>query len=162
LESVGREFRDRDYIQTKDNFFFAVIGNVHPEDRVLAYLKYLPNSSGKWVRAGRRYARSIRCYSASNIIRTVDFLRKYYSRYVFRYEPFDIVFSGVPREEIAKHYRPEERLRELLHADHLDRLERKAIELVSIISDRVASLWTGSELQDRYSSIFTEASATST
>jgi len=136
LESVSREFRDRDYIQTKDDLFFAVIGNVHPKDRVLAYLKYLPNPRGKWARAGKRYARSIRYYSASNIMKTVDFLRKRYSQYVFRYEPFDMVFSAVPRETIAKHYRPEERLRELLHADHLDGLERKAIELASLLSDQ--------------------------
>ena len=132
---MDREFRDRDYIETMDNLFFAVIGNVHPKDRVLAYLKYLPNPRGKWVRTGKKYARSIRYYSASNIIRTVNFLRKYYSQYVFRYEPFNIVFSAVPRERIAKHYRPEERLNELLHANHVDRLERKAIKLVSIISD---------------------------
>jgi predicted nucleotidyltransferase len=135
LENVNRSFRDRDYIRTRDNLFFAVIGNVHPKDRVLAYLKYLPNPRGKWGRVERRYARSIRYYSATNIMETVDFLGKRYPQYVYHYEPFQIIFSAVPHGRIAKHYRPEEGLEELRHAKHLDGLEKKSVELASFLSE---------------------------
>jgi predicted nucleotidyltransferase len=135
LENVNRGFRDRDYIRTQDNLLFAVIGNVHPKNRVLAYLKYLPNPRGKWGRVGKRYARSIRYYSATNIMETVDFLRKRYPQYVYRYEPLQIVFSGVPHKKIAEHYRPEERLEELRREKHPDSLEKKAIELASFLCE---------------------------
>jgi predicted nucleotidyltransferase len=136
LQNVNRGFRDRDYIRTRDNLFFAVIGNVHPKDRVLAYLKYLPNPRGKWGRVGKRYARSTRYYSATSIMKTVDFLRKRYPQYVYRYEPLQIVFSAVPHEKIAEHYRPEEQLKGLRHAKRLDGLEKKTIELASFLSER--------------------------
>jgi predicted nucleotidyltransferase len=136
LADVVRGFRDRDYLETRDNLFFAVIGNVHPEDCVVAYLKYLPNPHGKWKRRGTRYARSTRYYSAENIMKTVEFLAKRYPQYVFRYESSDMVFSAVPHETIATHYRPEKRLEELRNANHMDHLERRAIQLASLLSDR--------------------------
>ena len=132
---MNRSFRDRDYIRTPDNLLFTVIGNVHPKNRVFAYLKYLPNPRGKWGRVGKRYARSIRYYSATNIMETVDFLRKRYPQYVYRYEPYQIVFSGVPHKKIAEHYRPEERLEELRRAKHPDSLEKRAIELTSFLCE---------------------------
>ncbi len=136
LENVNRGFRDRDYLRTLDNLFFTVIGNVHPKDRVLAYVKYLPNPRGKWGRVGKRYARSVRYYSAANIMETVGFLRKRYPQYVYSFEPLKISFSSVPHERIAEHYRPEERLEGMQHAKHLDSLEKKAIRLASFLSER--------------------------
>jgi predicted nucleotidyltransferase len=136
LENVNRGFRDRDYLRTHDNLFFTVIGNVHPKDRVLAYLKYLPNPRGKWGRVGERYARSTRFYSAANMMKTVDFLRKRYPQYVYRFKPLQISFSAVPHERITEHFRPEERLGEIRHAKYLDNLERKTIQLASLLSER--------------------------
>jgi predicted nucleotidyltransferase len=135
LENVNRSFRDRDYLLTPDDLFFTVIGNVHPKDRVLAYLKYLPDPRGKWGKAGKSYARSIRYYSAANIMETVGFLRKTYPQYVYSYKPLQIEFSSVPHERIAEHFRPEERLQEIRHAKRLDKLEKKTIGLASFLSE---------------------------
>ena len=136
MKDVVRGFRDRDYVQTQDNLLFTVVGNVHPKDRVLAYLKYLPSPRGKWGKGSTRYARSIRYYSASNIMKTVEYLRRRYPQYVFRFKPFQIVFSAVPHEKIIMHYRPEERLEELREAESPDRLEEKTIRLASLLSDQ--------------------------
>jgi predicted nucleotidyltransferase len=133
---VNRGFRDRDYLRTHDNLFFTVVGNVHPKDRVLAYLKYRPKPRGKWGRAGERYARSTRFYSASNMMKTVGFLRKAYPQYVHRFKPLQIYFSSVPHERIAEHFRPEERLGKMRHAKYLDNLEKKTIQLASFLSKR--------------------------
>lgn len=69
-------------------------------------------------------------------MKTVEFLRRRYPQYVFRYEPFDMVFSAVPHERIITHFRPEERLKELRGVEHLDGLEKKTIELASLLSDQ--------------------------
>jgi predicted nucleotidyltransferase len=136
LDDVVRGFRDRDYLETTDNLFFAVVGNTHPKDRVLAYLKYVPDSQGKWGKKSKRFTRSIRYYSATSIMRTVNFLSKRYPQYVFHDERSDIVFSAVPRGRIIKHHRPEERLEAMRVSKHLDRLEKRTTQLASILSTR--------------------------
>jgi len=133
---VVRGFRDRDYLETTDSLFFAVVGNEHPKDRVLAYLKYLPDSHGKWGKKRNRFTRSIRYYSATSIMRTVNFLAKRYPQYVFQDERSDVVFSAVPRGRIVKHHRPERRLEEMRVSQHLDRLEKKTTQLAAILSAR--------------------------
>jgi predicted nucleotidyltransferase len=158
---VSRDFRDRDYLLTEDDLFFTVIGNVHPNDRVLAYLKYLPSPRGRWRRGARRYRRSMRYYSASNVTETIDFLRRKHPRYVFHSEPYNMELSAVPLDAIAHHFRPDERLRELRDATQLDSLERKAIKLASLMSeasgvsmDRLGV--TGSILVDAHSLRFSD------
>jgi predicted nucleotidyltransferase len=132
---VTRSFRDRDYLETVDGLFFTVIGSVHPRDRVLAYLKYLPDSTGRWGSGKKRYRRSMRYYSAPNVMDAVDFLSQTFPQYVFYAEPLNMTFSAVPTEKIAKHYCPDQRLRELWNRKQRDRLQSKAIELVHVISE---------------------------
>ena len=132
---MNRSFRDRDYLETVDGLFFTVIGSVHPEDRVLAYLKYLPDPSGRWGRGRKRYRRSMRYYSAPNVMNAVEFLSGSFPQYVFYSEPLDMTFSAVSTRRIARHYCPEQRLRELCNRKRVDRLQSKAIELAHLISD---------------------------
>ena len=40
--------KDHDFIRTEENYLFCVIGYSHPEDRIISYLKYVPNITGKW------------------------------------------------------------------------------------------------------------------
>jgi len=39
---------DRDFIRTKEGFFWVVVGYTHPPNRIIAYLKYIPTTFGKW------------------------------------------------------------------------------------------------------------------
>jgi len=158
---LGRGFRDRDYLQTQDGLFFTVIGNLHPQERVLAYLKYLPHPRGRWGRPGKRYRRSMRYYCASNVMKAVEFLSRRYPEYVFHSEPFNFMLSAVPVEKITRHYQPEERLRQLHVAAGLDELERKAVELASILSEQSGVPFerlgvTGSVLVDLHSVKFSD------
>src|SRR5947199_7270211 len=43
-----RRPKDRDFVETREGFFFCLVGYVHPPDRYLAYLKYTPAAAGKW------------------------------------------------------------------------------------------------------------------
>lgn len=134
IENMKRSFRDHDYIETVDGLLFTVVGNVHPEDRILSYLKNLPSLRGKWKRGSKRYARSMRHYSASNVMKTIEFLRRTSPQYVFDSKTLNLSFSAVPTERIAKHYLPEEHLAKLRTTRHLDVLQRNAVDLASIIS----------------------------
>ncbi|MEM2495179.1 MAG: hypothetical protein QXQ27_07630, partial [Nitrososphaerota archaeon] len=59
---MQRSFRDKDFIEDTNGMFFCVIGNVHPQNRVISYLKYVPKIEGevtriKWSKEGKVYNR---------------------------------------------------------------------------------------------------------
>lgn len=131
-----RCFRDRDYLTTPQGYIFAVIGNVHPADRVIAYLKYVPDVRGKWGRGRSRYRRALKHYSVPSVMDSMRFLRKNAPEYVFESDVMGITLTAVPTSKIVMHLRPEERLSQLLGADHRDQLENRAVRLAELISKR--------------------------
>ncbi|MEM1677722.1 MAG: hypothetical protein QXV81_04650 [Ignisphaera sp.] len=133
-----RGFRDRDFIESREGLLFAVIGNTHPVDRIIAYLKYIPgyqsNIRVKWSRNGLQFGRILPYYSAIGVAQTMDFLRRNYPHYIVFDKYRSIELIEVPRSHINRHYRPEERLRELLSGSR-DLLEEQVVELVTRISE---------------------------
>ncbi|MCS7385528.1 MAG: hypothetical protein NDF55_02140 [archaeon GB-1867-005] len=47
-----RKIRDRDFIESKKGMLFCVVGNVHPKDRAISYLKYIPWKEENAARLG--------------------------------------------------------------------------------------------------------------
>lgn len=132
-EAVGlRGFRDRDYVKTLEGLYFTVLGNVHPKDKVIAYLKYAPSNKGMWGKAPHLYDRPIKDYTVHNVNKMMSFLSNHYPQYID--EVFNIKFSAVPCKNIAVHYKPEEKLQELINLKVKDELQRKTVKLASILS----------------------------
>ncbi|MDK6028624.1 hypothetical protein QPL79_04555 [Ignisphaera sp. 4213-co] len=133
-----RGFRDRDFVESFDGLIFCVIGNVHPRDGVIGYLKYVANMESsirvKWSRDGVMYGRILPFYSATGVKSVLDFLKRNYPEYVKFDEYRGIEFIRVPRNKISIHYKPEERLREI-EKEPKDSLESLALELASRISE---------------------------
>lgn len=129
-----RSFRDRDYLRTPEGFIFTVIGNVHPADRVIAYLKYVPDERGKWGRGRSRYRRALQHYNVLSLMDSMAFLRGHAPRYVFESNVHGIALPAVPTDAIVEHLRPEERLLELLGLQDKDELEARTLGLVELIS----------------------------
>jgi len=129
-----RGFRDRDYVQTKEGYFFCIVGPIHPEDRIIAYLKYVPDPLGKWGKAETRFRRALGRYTMLDLLETLKFLERH-PEYLYDSSVLSIVISAVPLERISAHLKPEEKLSQLMHIEDLDALQRKAIELATIISD---------------------------
>ena len=132
---MERGFRDRDYLETREGFFFTVVGNVHPEGRVIAYLKNIPSQSGKWGRGEKRYERALKYYTMNYIAETIDFLTKCYPHYVQRLDADNITFSSVPVNRILKHYHPEEALASISRREGIDALQKKTSELARLLSE---------------------------
>ncbi|MEM2927422.1 MAG: hypothetical protein QXP60_00420 [Nitrososphaerota archaeon] len=137
---MRRSFRDKDFIEDFNGMFFCVIGNVHPSDRVISYLKYIPKIEKeatriKWSKEGKTYSRILPYYSALGTSFTKDYLKKKFPEYVYFDEYLNIEYTGVPIKMIKNHFKPEEKLRELLIEKNRDELEEIAIELVKIISN---------------------------
>ena len=131
-----RLFRDRDFIETYEGMFFCVIGNVHPADRVISYLKYVPSDLGLWGR-GRKYARILKSYTTVSVREVLNFLKSNFPQYVGELDVMGLEMIAVPVEGVKTHFKPEVQLKELYgeSVERLDVLERKTVELVNVLSE---------------------------
>jgi predicted nucleotidyltransferase len=130
-----RSFRDRDYLITTEGFIFTVIGNLHPAERVLAYLKYIPDKQGKWRLGRSRYRRALKHYNVPSVMDSIQLLRQRAPQYVFESSVDRISLPAVPTDRIAVHLCPETRLLELQSAQSRDELESKALRFAELISE---------------------------
>jgi hypothetical protein len=131
-----RSFRDRDYLITPEGFIFTVIGNLHPAERVIAYLKYVPDEEGKWGLGRSRYRRALEHYNVPSVMDSIRFLRQKAPQYVFESSVDRVSLPAVPIDRIAAHLRPEARLLELRSAQSRDELESKALRFTEQISEQ--------------------------
>jgi len=119
--------REGDFLETDDNLIFDAKGIVHPRDRVIAYLRYVPDEKGDRTRLGVRYRKvyGLRGREA--------FLRK--NAPIYRY--FDPVahrrLQGVPLKRISVLYEPRKKLQQLSARKRLDPMEEDALELVNLL-----------------------------
>ncbi len=133
---MTRGFRDRDYLETIEGYLFCVVDSVHPKDRVIAYLKYIPNSSGKWGKENKRMKRILKNYTMQNLLETFEFLEKNHPEYLYYSSVMNIKMSAVPLNRISYHFKPEEKLLHLINMEKPDTLQRKVINLVQLLSDK--------------------------
>ncbi|MEM2851382.1 MAG: hypothetical protein QXW18_06245 [Candidatus Bathyarchaeia archaeon] len=119
--------REGDFIETVDGLIFDVKGLVHPQGRVIAYIRYHPNPRGDRVRNGARYSK---IYS----LKERDFLiERKYPQYRFLDPIFGDYIEEVPVNMITKHYKPGDKLRELRKGLLKDETEKLALELADLL-----------------------------
>ncbi|GAF80335.1 unnamed protein product, partial [marine sediment metagenome] len=125
--------REGDLLETHEGFIFDVKGLIHPSERIIAYLRYYPDTNGDRVRKGIRYKK---LYSLED---RYEFLETNYPQYLFNDKTSGEVLQGVRNENIKQIYRPAEFLGELHGKFEDGRLEevspilRKAFELVKLL-----------------------------
>jgi len=127
-----RYFRDRDFIETPEKFIFCVVGSTHPKTHIMAYLKYVPSNKGLWGRKNTKFQRVMKEYTMENLIETLRILERH-PQYIYHFDAFGIRMSAVPINNVIKHFKPEQRLKEILMSPELDSLELKVSELASLI-----------------------------
>ena len=131
-----RGFRDRDFLRTKEGFFFCVVGPNHPPNRVISYLKYAPSKVGRWGKGMWRFRRVLKDYTIPSLLETFRLLEKEHPQYLF-YSPFyNVLMTAVPSESIAKHYRPEEKLAQIMEARRSDMLQKKLKRFVLLLAEK--------------------------
>ena len=152
--------KDRDFVQTREGMLFCVTGYLHPPDRYTAYLKYSPDPDGKWRNGQTGYRRELAYYHVSTVAETIRYLEAHYPHYVSDCPVRDIRFSMVPIGYVARYFRPQERLQEIL-SDPRDSLEDEACALVAHLAS-VAGLSpehlgvTGSLLTNTHNPAFSD------
>ena len=130
---MQRGFLDRDFLTTPENFLFCVIGGIHPEHRVISYLKYCPQIDGQWGRT-TRYSRMMKNYTVPSLQETLHFIQTYYPQYLYYSPVLNTQISAVPKHCISQHHKPEMKLADLFDHKPRDPLQFSVIKLVTAIS----------------------------
>ena len=130
-----RGFRDRDFLQTIEGFFFCVIGPVHPADRVISYIKYVPSESGVWGRDKQKFSRILQKYTIPNLLQTFNYLEINYPHYMFYSPVNNITITAVPYNKIKRHFQPEQKLAQLRQAQKRDSLQEKLIRFTLFLAE---------------------------
>ena len=129
-----KQVRTRDFIYTTDGLFFASTNYVHPDDRFISFLRYIPDSNGDREKDGKKYRKvtSDEAYSYLKIAmgKTVlvtgiggltprsitGIIRENHPDYLYFCDVTNVEMMGVPKDKVAEIIKPEERLAELRDA----------------------------------------------
>ncbi len=135
------------FLITDDDHVFEVKGVVHPRNRVVAYLRYLPTSDGNRVSSdGVRYRK------ITSLKEREDYLQKEHSEYVWFDETRGRLLQGVPLNRIAFALDPVDCLRQFRDMGrHSSSLQQASLDLAQILIDITGIEWrtiglTGSQL----------------
>ncbi len=120
--------RDRDIFRDKQGRMFVTLGHIQPMDRVLSFLKYVPDKEGKWQAGDTRYKRMF-WGSVDSTMEGMSLLPQNYTKFDSHFQT-DLVEP--PRTMIKDYFSPEQRLVEIIEEpkDVLEELVQKAAETI--------------------------------
>ena len=98
-----QQVRTRDFIYTTDDLYFASTNYLHPEDRIISFLRYIPDENGDRQKNGKKYRKvgSDEAY---------DYLRKNHPDYLYDCDVTNVEMMGVPIDKVERIIKPENRL----------------------------------------------------
>ena len=146
--------RDRDIFHDVEGRVFVVLGYIQPTDRILSFLKYIPDPSGNWQSGDIKYKR-IFWGSVSSTVDGMDLLPP---NYTIKDRQFGTDLLEPPKETVAKYFSPEIRLMEIIESGPNDPLEELAMRSADTLHDALgisydhigvagSVLWKGHNLE---------------
>lgn len=127
--------REGDLVEIGERLIFDVKGLVHPSDRVIAFVRYIPDEKGERRRGGAAYRK---IYSLSE---RYALLKERFPWYVTYDSIFDEMLCEVLISDVTKHYKPDEKLQELRGSKELGMLESKASQLAELLKEEANIPW---------------------
>ena len=97
------QIRTRDFIYTSDDLYFASTNYIHPEDRIISFLRYIPDENGDREKNGKKYRKvgSEEAYT---------YLRENHPDYLYFCDVTNVEMMGVPLDKVERVIKPENRL----------------------------------------------------
>jgi predicted nucleotidyltransferase len=130
------KFLEGDLILIRDGSIFDVKGLIHPPSKVVAFPRFILDSSGDREHRGCKYRKIY------NISARFEFLEQNFPQFIVYDSVFDEKLCEVPMEKVKNQYKPANRLRELRHCTRLDDLEKDALNFVEILKGYGNIPWT--------------------
>jgi len=121
------------FVETKESLIFDVKGILHPQNRIIAFLRYYPSPNGIRVRNSTKFSK---IYHLSD---RFEFLKKHYPQYLFQDQYSGQLLQGVHYKDIKKIYSPIETVQRLLNKPKLSDLEKESISFVKLLREEEAS-----------------------
>jgi len=142
---MGRyEPRDGDILITREKLVFYAFGYEHPPGRAFAFLKYVPRGLSRklhveflpfsWRYSEVELKRPKELFSPEGWRAIMDFLKAELPHYIFSCPFLGKEMIAVPLDRAERILVPSECLKALEKRKSLDRLERRALELVELLS----------------------------
>ncbi|NLF88340.1 hypothetical protein GX563_05895 [Candidatus Bathyarchaeota archaeon] len=127
--------REGDLIHTFSNVVFDVKGTVHPEDKLIAFPRFIPSAVGTRKGNNTTYGK---VYSLGE---RFQYLKDNQPDLIV-YDPvFGETLCEVPTEQIAQLYQPSEKLAQLRDAKTRSPLEEKAYQLAVRLKEKAGIPW---------------------
>jgi predicted nucleotidyltransferase len=139
--------RDGDATLTKENFIFYTFGYLHPPDRAISYLKYVPKNLAKefklewlpyeWSLGAVTLMRPKKLYSPANYEHITEVLMSNHPEYVIDDPNLDKKLLAVPKKSVRAIFEPSRSLTRLLDKEKtgcLDQLEAATVRLIRLLS----------------------------
>lgn len=120
--------RTRDFIYTTDNLFFATTNYLHPPDRILSFLRYIPHPQGE------RFLDEIR-YHKVDSNEAYEFLKDNFPEYIYECDFNKVEMMGVPLNKVDHILEPSKRLADILINEDNDPLLEKVVCLANTFHD---------------------------
>ena len=135
---------DGDTFVTKDGFILNTFGYEHPDDRVLAFLKYIPAKFKglfnvemlvrTWKFGENQLFRAEKLYTAKNYQTFIEAFRTNFPDYLY-YDSFrNKELITAPLDRIEQVFVPKDRLVWLQNLPKRDKLQQMALDLICLIS----------------------------
>lgn len=118
----------RDFIESKDNIFFAVTNYNHPKSHILAFPRYMSSINGNRMINGIRYKKL-------SSMEALDFLKKYHPDYFLNWNRYDEKMVAVPVDDIKKVYKPIEKLASIRRSELDNIFYEKIVLLTDVFHD---------------------------
>lgn len=117
------------FLVTEDGLIFEVKGNIHPEDRYIAYLRYVPDRNGS-----RKSSADEKYTKIYDITKREKFLQKHFPQFLWFDEYSNRQLQAVKHEDISFILSPVEAIGQMKDKGrHHNDLERKTIDLVDML-----------------------------
>jgi predicted nucleotidyltransferase len=137
--------RDGETLLTKEGFIFYVFGYEHPNNRVFAFLKYIPSNLAhhfpirflkqKWKLENLDLSRPQKLYTAKNYQKFVETFRTTFPQYLYCCPFRGKAVLSVPLNSITSVFLPGECLHDIFKKENKDSLQKETVVLVTLLSN---------------------------
>ncbi len=124
-----------DLLKDLNGLIFDVKGLIHPSDRIIAFPRFVPDSSGNRKHKDQTYKK------VYNLSTRFKFLEENFPHYLVHDPVFDETLCEVPVTAVERHFKPVEKLWKLHTCKNLGELERTALMLAESLKKTANVPW---------------------